>query len=108
LASRHHSLEMTELADLRDVLVAFEVQNNVTIHFRFGLMRVGKAPDISLTAEAFQRGVEVGDQASLASVNVVCSALNLKAWNAVLIHVLYALDFQLAVNEFDHASKKRA
>jgi len=108
LGSRHHSLEMTEVADVRDTLMAFEEHNNVQVELRMGLSVLNGVPDIEMTAIAHQRGVEIGDQPSLASVSVKCSVTNLKHWKDVHTHVLYALDFQLALNEYASAERKKA
>jgi len=108
LASKHFSLNMSELGDVTDLLYAFEQQNKVRLHCRFGVEMEGKSPTIGLTMFAY--GVEDVDTVlpPLASVSVICSALNLKTWNAALTHALYALDFQLALNEYESAAVKRA
>lgn len=99
---------MTELADVRDLIMAFEQHNTVALTFRFALEMTGKAPDVVVTAEAHQNRSAIGEAPALASVSVKCSVMNLKTWNAVLTHVMYALDFQLALNELASAEPKRA
>ena len=108
MVSRHHSLDLSELMDVMDVVMAFEDQNSVKVWFRFNVGKVGKAPEVFLTAECWGKDKEPTEVPSSASVSVKCSALNLKTWNAVLTHVLYALDFQLALNEFESEQPKRA
>lgn len=108
MGSRHHSLQMTEVADVRDTLQAFEENNNVKLEIRMSLSVLNGTPDVQITAIAHERGVEIGDRPPLASVSVKCSAMNLKHWKAVHTHVLYALDFQLALNEFESVPAKKA
>jgi len=108
LARRHHSLDLSELADVTDLVGAFQDQNRVKVYFRFNVGKIGVAPEVFLTAECWGVDQETTEVPPLASVSVKCSALNLRAWNAVLTHVLYALDFQLALNEFGSVETKRA
>lgn len=108
LASRHHSLDLSELADVMDIVRAFEEHNSAQTFFRFNVGMVGKRPELFLTAACWGKDQETTVVPSSASVSVKCSDLNLKTWNAALTHVLYALDFQLALNEFESVERKRA
>jgi hypothetical protein len=99
LARKHYSLLMTELADVTDLLVAFEAHNNLRLEFRFSVEWEDRVPDIVLFAAAHSSEWQIGEVASLALANVRCSAMNLRDWNAALTHVLYLLDGQLAENE---------
>jgi hypothetical protein len=108
LASKHFSLNMSELGDVTDLLYAFEQQNKVKLHCRFGVELVGKNPTLGLTMLAYDAEHDSAVQPPLGSVSVICSTLNLKTWNAALTHALYALDFQLALNEFESKAPKRA
>jgi len=101
LGSRHHSLDLSELMDVTDLLRAFEQQNTVRISLRFGVVEHQRAPTLGLVGEAWAKGGESMEARPLASVSVICSDLGLKTWNAVLTQVLYMLDFQLALNEFE-------
>jgi hypothetical protein len=101
LATRHHSLEMTEIADVTDLLLAVERQHSCEIAVVFGLAPNMKRPDVQMTVTAFQIGRDVGEVIVLASVSVTCSAMNLRGWNAALTHAMYALDFKFALAEFD-------
>lgn len=100
MASKHHSLNLSELGDVTDVLVAFEEHNNVRIHLVTETVYTSKGPDLAVGAYAWDRVAEEPGARCLASVSVRCSAMNLRAWNAVLTRVLYMLDGQLAKNEF--------
>ena len=106
MASRHHSLDMSELMDVMDVVRAFDLHNGTKTFFRFNVGKVGKSPELFLTAECWTAEAETVEVPPLASVNVKCSGLNLKSWNAVLTHVLYALDFRLACNELGYKEPK--
>lgn len=108
LASRHFSLNMSEVGDMTDVMLAFEKHNNVRIKVDMELIIDSAAPDLMITAKAMEVESKDTEVLLLASVSVKCSSMNLKSMNAVLTHVLYALDFQLALNEFEKVPKKRA
>lgn len=98
---RHHSLQMTEVADVRDMLEAFEEHNGVKLEMRLELVSKQNGPDIVIAGLAHQAGVPIGEAPPLASVSVTCSGMNLKHLAGALTHVMYALDFQLALNEMD-------
>lgn len=105
MGSRHHSLQMTEVADVTDVLNGFEMHNNVRIEIRLNVLLTSKGPDLVMRAAAHDAGREIGDLPSLASVSVKCSAMNLRTMMGALTHLLYALDFQLALNEMGGNTK---
>jgi hypothetical protein len=108
LASRHYSLEMTELADVRDLMIGFESHNQVTLECRFSVVWRQLKPDVVMTMLAHNHTQEIGEVPPLASVSVRCSATNLRTWNAVLTHAMYALDFQLALSEMPEPGDKKA
>jgi hypothetical protein len=108
LGSRHHSLQMTEVADVRDTWQAFELQNRVKLEIRTELVSRSGIPDLVLTAIAHEEGLEIGEAKVLASVSVRCSATNLRHWKDAHTHVLYALDFKLALNELEGVAVKKA
>ena len=108
MASRHFSLEMTEVADVRDIWQAFELQNQIKLEVRLEVLTKLGVPDLLLTGIAHQNGSGIGDQPPLASVSVRCSAMNLKHLRDALTHVLYALDFKLALNEFEGTAPQKA
>lgn len=108
MGSRHHSLDLSELADVTDLVGAFEEQNNVRLSIRFGRVSKLGVPGLVVVAEAWTLEDVPPEAKPLASVSVICSGLNIKTWNAVLTHVMYALDFQLALNEFESVAHKKA
>jgi hypothetical protein len=99
---------MTEVRDMTDLVEAFQLQNSVWLQFRFAMSETSKVPSLAVTAIAMDTKEDVPEAKCLASVSVICSAMNLRHWNGVLTHLMYALDFQLALNEFDGVNKKRA
>jgi len=106
LATRHLSLQMSELADVTDLLVNFEVHNSIRLKMDVEVERGGKVPTLVITAKAIGLTAENGVLPLLASVSVKCSDMNLRHWNAALTHCLYALDFKLALDEWDKAEQK--
>lgn len=108
MASRHHSLDLSEVMDVTDLLLAFELQNQVSIKLSMMTYSGSKGPDMVVTGEAWENKVKCGEVKQLASVSVRCSATNLKHFKAVVTHVLYALDFRIALNEFESVETKRA
>jgi len=108
LASRHFSLDMSDLGDTTDMLYAFEKHNSVKLELRLDLTTPCMPVSLRIAALAHEQGKEIGDQPPLASVNVICSDLNVTSLAAALIHVMYALDFKLALNEMHCVEVKRA
>jgi len=108
LASRHHSLDLSELMDVTQLLCAFEEHNSVRIHLVIETLNSSKGPSLVVGAYAWDRSPGEPGASCLASVSVRCSDLNLRHWNAALTHVLYKLDFQLVLNEFEKVPGKIA
>lgn len=108
LASRHHSLDLSEVKDVTDLLIAFENVNSVVISMELRAVSGEAGPDTVVAAFAWSRKADDTEAMLLASVSVRCSATNLRHFRAVVTHVLYLLDFRLALNEFDSAEKKKA
>lgn len=108
MGSKHHSLQMSELADVTDLLYGFEKQNECVVICTFQTEGQRGKLTIVLTMHACSVKPVSVERADLASVSVICSDLNLKTWNAALTHALYALDFQLALNEMQPDAAKKA
>lgn len=107
MASRHYSLNMSEVADVTDMMVAFETHDKVRVKIDMEVVDVGKGPDLRLTAKAIGMSSESTEAPLLASVSVRCSTMNLKHLSAALTHLMYTLDFQLAANEYLSARDKK-
>lgn len=81
-------------------LVAFEAINQVRLEIRMSTTDDHGRADLRVLVAAHPVGVEIGDQNSLGSVSVTCSATRLRTMEAALIHALYLLDAQLASGSF--------
>jgi len=108
LGSRHHSLNMSEVGDVIDLLSAFEKHNQVRLEMRLSVEWKESVPDLAITTIAHPKEGEIGEVTPLGSVSVRCSAMNLKTVMGVLTHAMYTLDFQLACNELLFVEPKRA
>jgi len=106
LASKHHSLQMGEVEDILTLLLGFQEHNQVKVEVRFSVVDAGEKPDIVVAALAHDAKAEIGDLPPLASVSVRCSATKLRNLRDVVTHALYAMDFQIAVNELREAEQK--
>jgi len=108
LASRHHSLDLSEVADITDMLCGFEAHNSCRIEVRVETLSLMKGRTLVVKGMAWNTKEDVPEAKLLASVSVTCSALNLRNWNSVLTHLMYALDFQLALQELEKEQTKKA
>ena len=108
MASRHHSLEMSEIADVTDMLCSFEQHNSCRIGVRARTLVSSVVRTIVLELTAWEGEPYEQEAKCLASVSVICSAMNLRNWNSALIHGMYALDFRLALGELGHAAPQKA
>lgn len=87
-------------ADLVDIVEAFEQSNSVRIKLRAELTTVKGHRDMVWTAEAYERSIESTALLPLAYANARCLEKRLLTMEAVVLQLLYALDFQLAQHEF--------
>lgn len=106
MAQSRGSSNSPDVIDVTMVMLAFEAMNKVRVELRIGRVDDGIASDLGITALAHSMEGEFGDLPPLASVNVKCSAMNLKTLDAAVLACLYRLDFQLASNEFIGAETK--
>lgn len=106
LASKHHSLQMGEVADLLDLFQGFEQQNHVWIDCRLKLTTEHNSPDITVLMWAMEGQSEDTEVRPLASVSVNCLGTGLRNLRDVVIHALYALDFKLALLEISPSEPK--
>jgi len=87
-------------------LIAFEAINAVRLEIRMSTADYHGRADLAVEVLAHDRKVEVGEQPSLASVRLTCSGSRLKSLEALLIHALYQLDFQLGERAFENVDKQ--
>lgn len=99
---------MGDVADVTDTIRAFEQHNTVHIAVELTVAHLGHVPRLQMVLTAYNPvGIGV-EPAPLASVQLDCMTANLKTLAAALTHGLYALDFQLALNEFEGTKKPSA
>lgn len=108
MASRHFSLRMSEIGDLIDLLWAFEKQNKVGLGCYLSTVVTKGNVDLGIRMDAFDIMSDPTERAPLASVRVTCSDMNLVMVRDAVTRALYALDMQLALNEFGPAPKNQA
>lgn len=108
MASRHHSLNMSEVTDVTDLLSAFEKHNQVQLEVRWSVLWKENVPDLAMTVLAHRKNSNIGEYPPLGSLSVICSSMNLKTVMGALTHAMYALDFQLALNEMQYEGVKKA
>jgi len=108
LASRHHSLQMGEVADVMDLLQGFEKQNRIHVEIRFGVLLLEGRPDLVVTGTLFTLETADVEPVLFSSVSVPALRTGLRNLRDVVTHVLYALDFRLALDEFESATPKKA
>lgn len=99
MASRHHSLEMTEVKDVVEIIQNFEEQVGLHIAFAMSVTVVEKAPRLACTATAFQMPPVVAEPAPLVSVSFSTSTTGHRFLKDVVTHGLYLLDAKLAWRE---------
>jgi hypothetical protein len=80
-------------------LLAFEVINHCQIVVSLTVVEEGRHPEVSIGAVARELQSVNSDQPVLASVNAICSAMNVRSLEGALIHLLYMLDGELAKRE---------
>lgn len=108
MASRHHSLDLSELADMIDVLDGFEAHNSVLITMAFGYDHGSRTPALFMTLDAWETDVSATGQPPLASTRMSTSTMNQKTLMGVLLQGLYQLDFLLAQRELSKEATKKA
>ncbi|MES2367826.1 MAG: hypothetical protein V4563_18255, partial [Pseudomonadota bacterium] len=64
--------------------------------------------DLGIRVDAFDIASDLAEPVPLASVRVTCSGMNLMMIRDAVTRALYALDMQLALNEFGTAGIKKA
>jgi hypothetical protein len=106
LALRNGSFQGIVMVDLVAMVEAFEQGNSVRIALRAELTTWKGQRDIQWTAEAYEQTLEHSGALPLVYVSVRCMERRLATMEAVLMHLLYALDFQLAEREFKALGEK--
>lgn len=100
MASRHHSLQMSEVADVIDILIGFQEHNKVRLAIELTVVMKDAAPSLQLVATAWPPQVTGVVLALPASVVCDTRTMNLRNLKDAVTHALYALDFRLALDEY--------
>jgi len=108
LALKNGSSGNLELPELIDIVKAFEAQNSVELVISGQIVDGTRRTDLRWTATAYDGDPDAPGAKILALASVRCMEKRLVSLEAVLLQLLYALDFQLAENEFRNASAPKA
>lgn len=100
MGSKHATSNGPDARDTTEALRAFEEQNNVRIVVTMRATRDPAPADIWLEGKALSQVEHDGVRSLLAFASVKCLGMRHKSLDAALLALLYALDFQLAENEF--------
>lgn len=87
------------VAELVELVEAFERHNSVSIGIRSYLTTAGGKRDLQWVASAYDGKEGSPGRKVLAYASVRCLEKRLLSMEAVLLHLLYMLDFQLAEHE---------
>lgn len=108
MASRHFSLQMSEVGDVLDLLYSYEQLNGVRLKVAVEVVRLPRGPELAIAVVAW--GAEPSGLAlpPLVSVSVRCLAINLRGILGALTHALYLVDSRLAQLELDGGKRPSA
>ncbi len=106
MAQSRGSSNTPDVMDILSAMAAFEQQNTIVLELRLSTAKRGTEDDFWVTCLAHDGSAEIGALPPLGSVNLSFLALGVKTLDALLFRALYALDAQLALNEFESAGKK--
>lgn len=105
MALKNGSSATLGIPELIDLVEAFEVQNTVKVSLRAQLTIAGGKRDLMWVAAAHETTRTEPGQLPLAYASVRCLEKRLVTMEAVLLQLLYALDFQLAQLEMEGRNK---
>lgn len=105
MASRHHSLNLSEVGDVTDLLWGFETHNHCNVQLRVETVVERGKLDLVITAAAWDINQGRSEASLWACVSVKCSATNLRTFRDAVTHALYGLDLKLVLREFDAKTK---
>jgi len=94
------------MLELIGILRAFEVQNTVTITLTGRSIEKAGKQDWQWEAKAWETKTTLTGRQLLASVSVRCGEKRLLTMEAVVLQLLYALDFMLASEELNREETK--
>lgn len=108
MALKHGSSASLELAELTDLIKAFEAQNTVMITLEARIVGSESKQDLEWKAKAWNKEVGITGRQLLGFASARCLEKRLVTMEAVILNLLYSLDFQLAEGEMQGCAKKRA
>jgi len=108
LGSKHALSNGSEADEMTDLLVAFEQENKCKITLLISAQLKKGYMDLCWTAVALGMLTQEPDQPPSVLASVSVWAGDFKTLMALVSRLLYALDFQLALNEFDTVPTKKA
>jgi hypothetical protein len=94
-----------DATDFAEALRAFQDQNRVRIVITVRAVAAGGTADFWLDGKALSEVSADGVRSLLAFASVKCLGSRHRTTDAALLALLYALDFQLAENEFAKVKK---
>lgn len=99
MASRHHSLDLSEVKDIIQVLQDFEEHNGIAVTFSCGVLRTPKAPRLHACVDVWPKDPTTTGPARLTSARLTTSDISPKTMNGLVTHLLYIADGKLALRE---------
>lgn len=108
LASRHHSLEMTDVEDVAELLSNFQEQTGVFVTVGLMVVGAGKVRTIALMGTAFEGTQPGAEPVPLVSASATCLDIGAKSLGGALTQLVYMMDGALASREMALAGKHRA
>lgn len=108
MALRHGSSAGIGMMELVDLIAAFEQQNSVVITITGRRVLHGGKTDWRWEAKAWETMHTFTGRMLLASASVRCLEKRLLTMEAVVLQLLYALDFQLGERELERTKEPKA
>ena len=101
MALRHHSLQMSEVGEVTDLLWGFERENKVFLNVVMETVLVRGKVDLEITIHCYDNPPEDTEAMHSLLASATCFSMNLKTIRDAVTRVLYMLDGQLAQRAFD-------
>lgn len=108
MALKHGSSSGIGMLELMDIVQAFEEQNRVLITVSARRVAVAGKMDWQWEAKAWEVATTLTGRPLLASAQLRCGEKRLVTMEAVVLQLLYALDFQLGQGEMQGREEPRA
>jgi len=96
------------MTDLTGIIEAFQVQNRVLITVTGRIVTVNGTKDLQWEAKAWEKAESEVVRPLLACARVRCLEKRLLTMESVVLQLLYALDFQIGLEELESAKAPKA